>query len=140
MKKVDKLSDISINDWLFIKSLEGSDIEIRNELVKYFKLEKVNVSKVEIFLKKIKDILSEEKTEYKLIKTFYHKGIKYGIIPNLNEILTSEWIDLDNSNEDVLTYLSILYRPVVKRFSLLNRSYNIVKYKESHEDFGSLSM
>jgi len=51
------------------------------------------------------------------VQRFKHKGIEYGFIPNINNISTGEYIDLDTYSKNKDTYhkmLSILYRPIIK--------------------------
>lgn len=50
-------------------------------------------------------------------KQFTHKGIKYGFIPNLDDITTGEFIDIENYQKnpaDMWKLLSVLYRPITK--------------------------
>ena len=50
-------------------------------------------------------------------KQFTHKGIKYGFIPNLDDITTGEFIDIENYQKnpaDMWKLVSVLYRPITK--------------------------
>ena len=50
-------------------------------------------------------------------KQFTHKGIKYGFIPNLDDITTGEFIDIENYQKnpaDMWKLISVLYRPITK--------------------------
>ncbi|QLG46046.1 hypothetical protein [Costertonia aggregata] len=67
---------------------------------------------------------------------FFHNGVEYGFIPNLDKISLAEFVDLDNltGNVDELEQLmSILYRPIRK---IKGNKYRIEPYKgKKFEDF-----
>lgn len=139
MRKIEKLSDITINDWLFIKSLTGSEKEVRKKLIEYFNLADLNISESDIFLTNLKDILENKPEEMSLTLKFKYDGVEYGFIPNLKEMKTGEWIDSDDLNDNIVELMSILYRPIVKKGRWFwKNTYEIEKYKESHDKFGDL--
>lgn len=58
---------------------------------------------------------------------FTMNGIEYGFIPNIDEIKTGEYIDLDTYiNTDPLKAMMVMYRPIKGKFKDL---YNIEDYK-----------
>jgi hypothetical protein len=62
----------------------------------------------------IKNILSESP---ELQPTFEYKGIKYGFVPNLDDLTTGEFIDIEayqKEPKDTFKVLSVLYRPITK--------------------------
>lgn len=139
MRKIEKLSDITINDWLFIKSLTGSEKEVRKKLIEYFNLADLNISESDIFLTNLKDILENKPEETSLTLKFKYDGVEYGFIPNLKEMKTGEWIDSDDLNDNIVELMSILYRPITKKGRWFwKNTYEIEKYKESHDKFGDL--
>lgn len=56
-----------------------------------------------------------------LQKQFKYKGFEYGLIPNLSEMTTGEFIDLetwcedDKSTENLHKIMSIMYRPIIEK-------------------------
>jgi hypothetical protein len=62
--------------------------------------------------------------------TFEHKGVKYGFIPNIDDITTGEFIDIENYQKepkDTYKVLSVLYRPIIKEGQ--GKRYLIAPYK-----------
>lgn len=60
---------------------------------------------------------------------FTHEGIEYGFVPNLDDITTGEFIDIEHyqeKKEDLWKVLSVLYRPI--KYSNGNR-YLIQEYQ-----------
>lgn len=67
--------------------------------------------------------------------TFEHKGVKYGFIPNIDDITTGEFIDIENYQKepkDTYKVLSVLYRPIVKEGQ--GKRYLIAPYKGEVND------
>lgn len=54
-----------------------------------------------------------QKPEHKA--TFELNGIKYGFIPNIDEITTGEFIDIESysKNQEIYKVMSVLYRPII---------------------------
>lgn len=81
----------------------------------------------------IKNILNESP---QLTQTFTHKGVKYGFVPNLDELTTGEFIDIENYQKepkDLYKVMSVLYRPVTE---VQKKRYKIAPYKgEVNESF-----
>lgn len=46
---------------------------------------------------------------------FTFGGVEYGFIPNLDELTTGEFIDLESYTTDMWKIMSVLYRPIVKK-------------------------
>jgi hypothetical protein len=82
----------------------------------------------------IKNILSESP---ELQPTFEYKGIKYGFVPNLDDLTTGEFIDIETYQKepkDTYKVLSVLYRPITKEGQ--GNRYLIAPYKgEINEAF-----
>jgi len=108
---------------------------------KYLKIQENNtdetflaIKMIEIFLglrgdtimkikaKSIKDItlvLTEMFTEKpELVKEFTMKGVKYGFIPNLEDMTFGEYVDLDTFIGDANNLhraMAVLYRPIIRK-------------------------
>lgn len=135
---INSLLDLTVEDYLMIKALAGnSDEFIRKEMVRYFDLGKLSIQDSDMFMDNLTNILKQDP---KFIQRFELDGIEYGFIPNLNKTTTAEWIDIDNyqkDEKDIHRLLSILYRPIVKKFNIFkifnNKLYDIEKYKGTTE-------
>jgi len=116
--KIESLMDLTIEDYLMIISLSGKEESfITKELVRYFNLGHLSITEVDLFMNNLTEIL---KTDAKFIQRFELDGVEYGFIPNLDTITAAEWIDIDNyqkDEKDIHRLLSILYRPIVKKFN-----------------------
>ena len=69
--------------------------------------------------------------ENKFIQRFKMGGVEFGFIPNLDEMSTGEYMDLDNYITDWDTMhnaMAVLYRPITNK---LGDKYNIEEYKGS---------
>jgi len=140
MRKIETLMDITIEDFLKITNLQSTDEAfIRKELIKHFNLEDISVIDFENFLNELQSIL---KQDAKFINRFTLDGIEYGFIPNLDNIKTKEWVDIDLYQADpqsIHKLLSILYRPIKKQkwyHRLFNKDrYEIEEYNGSHNNF-----
>jgi len=125
---------------LKITNLQSTDEAfIRKELIKHFNLEDISVIDFENFLNELQSIL---KQDAKFINRFTLDGIEYGFIPNLDNIKTKEWVDIDLYQADpqsIHKLLSILYRPIKKQkwyHRLFNKDrYEIEEYNGSHNNF-----
>lgn len=77
-------------------------------------------------VKHITSIL-EERPE--LQTTFTYKGIEYGFIPNIDDLTTGEFIDIENYQKepkDLYKVMSVLYRPIKEKSK---KRYLIEPYK-----------
>jgi hypothetical protein len=69
--------------------------------------------------------------ENKFVQRFKMGGVEFGFIPNLDEMSTGEYMDLDNYITDWDTMhnaMAVLYRPITNK---LGDKYNIEEYKGS---------
>jgi hypothetical protein len=71
-----------------------------------------------------------------LAKTFTIDGVKYGLIPSLDDMAYGEYLDLVTYTkrslwEDIAITMAILYRPVI---SESGKTYEIEKYTGTSED------
>lgn len=69
--------------------------------------------------------------ENKLIQRFKMGGVEFGFIPNLDEMSTGEYMDLDNyiTNWDTMhNAMAVLYRPITNK---IGDKYQIEEYKGS---------
>lgn len=87
-------------------------------------------------------IIRDDEQEKDVITTFEYKGVKYGLIPNLDDISLNEYIDLEESEKVVEmanTFLNVIYRKIIKEDAKGN--YEIESYDDSEEiDFGDLPL
>lgn len=71
---------------------------------------------------------------------FKMNGVKYGFIPNLDELSTGEFIDIETYQKtpnEVWKVLSVLYRPIIKEGQ--NGRYEIATYNaDVNEEFRSM--
>jgi hypothetical protein len=125
-----KLSDITVEQFIKLAQIEETfkedETRMSVEIAKlFFPKNDLKVKELKEFSDNLKKALE---TEPRFVQRFKHNGIEYGFIPNLEEISTGEYIDLDNYQRSKETYhkmLSILYRPIVKSYGKL---YQIEKY------------
>lgn len=125
-----KLSDITVEQFIKLAQIEETfkedETRMSVEIAKlFFPKNDLKVKELKEFSDNLKKALE---IEPRFIQRFKHNGIEYGFIPNLEEISTGEYIDLDNYQRSKETYhkmLSILYRPIVKSYGKL---YQIEKY------------
>ena len=77
----------------------------------------------------IKKMIDTEPTEDDFKKLFDLKGVEYGFCPNLNNLTTGEYIDLETlckePIENLHIIMSVLYRKVTKK---VNNRYAIEAY------------
>ena len=89
-------------------------------------LDRFRLSDLEMVYDKL---LSLSKKDNRLIKFVTLEGVKYGFHPNLSEITTGEFADLDTYckelNKNLHKVMAVLYRPVVKE---KYGKYDIEKY------------
>lgn len=132
-----KLSDITVEQFIKLTQIEeafkGDENRIFREVNLLFNFDSDRkISEAKDFHLKLSEALSSEP---RFIQRFTHKGIEYGFIPNLREISTGEYIDLDTYQRDISTYakmLSILYRPITRSVRDLYsiEEYSGVKYED----------
>jgi hypothetical protein len=126
-----KLKDITVEQFIKLAQIEEAfkedESKMSVEIAKlFFPKDNLKVKELKEFSNNLKKALE---TKPQFIQRFKHNGIEYGFIPNLEEISTGEYIDLDNYQRSKDTYhkmLGILYRPIVKSYGKL---YQIEKYE-----------
>lgn len=126
------LNEISIKQYLDFKklvSLEQSEDFVRLTMISIFCRLTINDVKklpLEEFIAisaQLQNVLQEDKLH---IERFTIDGIEYGFIPNLDNISTSEYLDVEAFKEDELSLMALFYRPITAR---VGNSYRIKEYK-----------
>ena len=136
-------SEITLEQYQrYVKLLERTDLDIynfnRRKLEIFTSLsfkDTENVTQVdfEFCLNQIDKALNEE-VEFK--NRFTLGNVEFGFIPNLDEMTTAEYVDLNKytNTADTLHYLmAILFRPIINKDSFGN--YEIQNYQGTKEYF-----
>ncbi len=132
------LRDLTIEDYIkiikIVDTFKDNDNRVREEFIKHFKLEKLNITELDETLLNINEILTHKPN---FIQRFELDGVKYGFIPNLDTITAGEWIDIENyqsSAEFADRLVSILYRPIKRSLKFWNKDYySIEEYKGTND-------
>lgn len=93
---------------------------------------KVPLKTLKLVRDELYNVLNKEE---KFVDRFTLDGVKYGFIPNLDDISTGEFIDIDTYSKeplDLWKVMSILYRPVIKEGQ--NNRYEILPYNADIND------
>ena len=131
-----KIETLSIKKYMEITAIAEAfkskgEAEVNKEIIKYFHgTLDVPKSESDETLITLNTILLDN-IDFTL--TFNFQGVKYGFIPNLDKIKTSEWCDLDSYIKDGTQYhriCSILYRPIIKESG---RTYLIEPYEGTNK-------
>jgi hypothetical protein len=134
----DNWSDITIGTYQeYVKIQEGKGSE-KNKVIRSlallcntspFVVKKMAYTDLLDIMNIIKGMIDTEPTEDDFIKLFTFNKIEYGFCPNLNNLTTGEYIDLEtyckNPIENLHTIMSILYRKVTNK---VNKRYAIEPY------------
>lgn len=141
-----ELSDITLEQFiLFQKVMKESQTDefISLAMVTIFCDLTVNEAQ-SIEMKDFNEIVAQLtevlKQEPRHIERFIYNGKEYGFIPNLDDITSGEYIDLETYLKDEKDYgkaMNILYRPIERKMKGL---YNIEEYKGQHTDFKDLNI
>jgi len=141
----DKWSDITVGTYQeYIKIQEGKGSE-KNKIIRSIALlcntstaivKKMMYSDLLDIVQTIKLLVDTEPDKQKFQKVFNFKDEEYGFCPNLNEISTGEYIDLEtyckNPIENLHIIMSILYRKITfkrsERYAI--EVYNPDEFKE----------
>lgn len=124
---------------LIIETYSFDENKMNSEIIKLF------TGSLDVSKKKgdeiIRDVTELITYEPDLINRFEFNGIEYGFIPNLDDISTAEFIDLEEYLRDrkqLNRIAAILYRPIIKekniikrfinKFYFKNELYNVEKY------------
>ena len=134
----DNWSDITIGTYQeYVKIQEGKGSE-KTKIVKSlallcgtspFVVKKMAYKDLVEIMTIIKKMIDTEPTEDDFKKLFNLKDVEYGFCPNLNNLTTGEYIDLEtyckNPIENLHTIMSIVYRRTTKK---VNERYAIEAY------------
>ena len=87
---------------------------VDRKLLKKFKMKDLNkISNI------ITSMTKDNPSHIKMEKNIEFNNDKYGVIPNMSEMTTGEFVDLESyceeSTENLHKIMSVLYRPIVKR-------------------------
>lgn len=140
-----ELSEITLGQLQSISVIEGSDLEATERQKKIVSL-LTGVDRNTIDLFRLSDLqhvyeklLYLSKQDNRLTKFVTIDGVKYGFHPNLSNISTGEFADLDSLcqdfNENLHLIMSVLYRPVI--LEKLGK-YQIKPYEGEIEERGEL--
>ena len=132
------LRDLTIEDYIVLINISSSfsndDTRIKKEMIKHFKLDKLPIGETDNIILSITDILSHKPN---FIQRFTLDGVEYGFIPNLDNITTAEWVDIENyqgeqTQADKL--VSILYRPIKRSLKFWKKDYySIEEYNGTND-------
>lgn len=126
-----KIENITIEQFmrlqLIVDTYKNDENKLNVELVRYL-YGNLDIPKIEAD-KTLMEVLNILNDKPDFIHRFTFDGVEYGFIPNLNDITTGEFIDLDEyikEGKQLHKIAAILYRPVTKRNGKL---YDIEKYE-----------
>jgi len=140
------LKDITLFQFLEYESLPEnlSDNDRAIQTISIFcqlttaEVKKLPIKVLQEALLKISNAISEEP---KLEPTFNFNGVDYGFIPNLDNMSTAEFIDIENyqkERKDLYKLMSVLYRPITIKEG---KRYDIESYDgKITEDFEEIPM
>lgn len=140
------LKDISLYQFLEFEKLPDtlSDNDRAIQTISIFcnqtteEVKKMPIKVLQEALETIKKALSDES---KIELIFEFNGIEYGFIPNLDNISTAEFIDIENyqkERSDLYKIMSVLYRPVTIKEG---KRYDIEPYTgKINDEFRELPM
>jgi hypothetical protein len=116
-----------------IQTFKDNDEMVTQEFVKLFHGDTtLPIANAKKLLNEVQDIILEDTSEF--VQRFKYDGVEYGFIPNLDDISTGEYIDLDNlmknENQNIHRIMSVLYRPITKKMGNL---YEIEEYQGSRK-------
>ena len=82
----------------------------------------------------VNDIMQLLSEKPPLTPIWKYNGVEYGMIPNLDEITTGEFIDMEQNVEveNMHLLMSILFRPISKRYG---KKYTVADYKGTNQAF-----
>ena len=120
---------------IIVKSFQEDENRMYKEIMKLFNID-LNIPKIEGD-KLIMEVMGQVEGNNSLIQRFNYEGVEYGLIPNLDNITTGEFIDLDSllkQDENLHKVAAILYRPITDKVKDL---YKIEPYKDYDLDYYS---
>ena len=93
--------------------------------IKVEDLVKFKMSDINDIYNQINDLVTQKPT----IENFTIDGVKYGFIPNIEEMSGAEFLDAEiYFDTDIYKFMAVVYRPIKKE---VNGSYRLKKYKGS---------
>lgn len=132
------LNDITIEQWdELVEIPEDADTEYRTRRtisivygISGKDYDKIIISDLELLINAVNDILRETSP---LIMKFRHRGVDYGLIPNMDNISFGELTDLDTfaQKKETAKFISVLYRPILQK---QGDKYNIASYDGERGD------
>lgn len=118
----EELSDITLEQYLkylnIVEKNPENEIFLRQKMMQIFcgmKLVDVEKMKEKDFMEITNHILAVLSETPERVDTFTLDGVMYGFIPDLDEMTTGEYVDLDTNLGDpkkLIKVMSVLYRPV----------------------------
>lgn len=129
-----KINEIKLEQWQkfyeISKNNEESEFLYQKMISIFCNVDMKDVAKLKykdllLISKEISDVLNEKTN---LVQEFILNGITFGFIPNLEDMSSGEYIDLDTYITDVNSLhkaMAVLYRPITKK---LKGKYSIESY------------
>lgn len=122
-----KLRNLKEDD--FNKEVLGAICDLDKDMV-----DRMEVKSLKKIFNKLKFLNGKLPDNEELVKKLDWNGKRYGFIPNLSEITTGEYVDIEeyckDAEKNLHKIMSILYRPIVKE---TKTRYSIEHYKPSEE-------
>lgn len=129
-----ELSDVKLHQMITYNSLKEDmdDTQRQLEAVAIFcdltisEIKDMPFDTLNYCISKIHAMLESKPT---FVQRFTFKGVEYGFVPNLDELSTGEFIDIETyqkNPQDLWKVLSIIYRPIMKKGQ--NGRYEIMPY------------
>ena len=135
----DKLSDVTLEQYqqfLNIQDKEEDQYIVGSKMIEIFcnvpygNIIEYRMSHINRISKTLTDLFKQEQKT--LIRHFEIDNVKYGFIPELDQMTFGEYVDLDTyfkDWQDMHKAMSVLYRPITQKYS---DRYNIEKYKTTN--------
>ena len=122
---------MSVKEYMTVRGLfevyKDDSKRVTTELLKlnkHLKLKDAN----KVLLSYLEGLHDKKET---VTQRFTYNGIEYGLIPNFEDLMTNEYIDIElyeNDPDNIHRLMAVLYRPVTSSYGKL---YEIEKYEGS---------
>lgn len=140
--------DLTIKKFQQFEKLQAQNLPAKDKTIKTVSLlcdveesllKRLKLSEVEEIAKELNKLDASKPLEVEMSTIIKHKGKKYGLIPNMSEMTTGEFIDLETFIQDGViknlhTIMSILYRPIIGKVTIAGQyeveDYNPTQQKE----------